>query len=79
MGDDRSLYKISVRNREGNRPCGRSGRRWKGIIKTHLKGIGWKVVGWIHWTQNRALRLTLVNIVMNVRKNAANFVVTCSY
>jgi hypothetical protein len=37
------------------------------ILKTGLKGIGWKSTNWIHLAQDREKRRSLVNTVMNLR------------
>jgi len=49
---------------EGNRPLRRPTHRWEDTIGTDLKETGWKVVNWIHLTQDRDQWQTLVNTVM---------------
>jgi hypothetical protein len=46
MGEKRNLYRLLVRKSEGNRPLGRSRRRWIDNIKTDLLEIGLSVVDW---------------------------------
>jgi hypothetical protein len=48
MGKMRNAYKIFVRNSEGKKPLGRSGRRWKDNIRMDLGDIGWESVDWMH-------------------------------
>jgi hypothetical protein len=40
----RNAYKILVGNSEGNRPRGRSDRRWENNIKTYVKK--WDIMLW---------------------------------
>jgi hypothetical protein len=40
MGDERRVYKISVKNPEGKRPLGRPRRRWENEIRMDLREIG---------------------------------------
>ena len=60
---------------EGNRPLGRSRRRWEDNIKMDLQEVGYEIMDWIELTQNRDRWLALVKAVMNLRvpKNAENF------
>jgi hypothetical protein len=39
MGERRGAYRVLVGNPEGNRPLGRSRRRWKDTIKTDVKEV----------------------------------------
>jgi hypothetical protein len=41
MWEKRNAYRILVGKPEGNRPLGRSRRRWVKNIKMNLRGIGW--------------------------------------
>jgi hypothetical protein len=52
---------------EGRRPLGRSRRRWEDNIKMDLREIGFGVVDWIHWAQDRDRWRALVNTVVNLR------------
>ena len=42
-------------------------RRWKDKIKTDLQEVGCDVMDWINLAQDRDMRRTLVNGVMNLR------------
>jgi hypothetical protein len=67
MGAVRGAYNILVGMPEGRRPLGRPRRRWEDNIKMDLREIGFRVVGWIHWAQDRDRWRALVNTVMNLR------------
>jgi hypothetical protein len=41
MGEGRNVYRVLVGNSKGNRPLGRTRRRWEGGIKMDLREIGW--------------------------------------
>lgn len=41
MEEIRNVYRVMVRKAEGNRPCGRRGRRWDDNIKMSFTEIGW--------------------------------------
>jgi hypothetical protein len=60
MGEVRSAY-ILVGRPEGRRPLGRPRRRWEDNIKMDLREIGFVVVDWIHWAQDRDRWRVLVN------------------
>jgi hypothetical protein len=51
MREMRNEYKILVGKPEGERPLGRSRRRWEDNIKMDLGEIGWEIVDWIHVDQ----------------------------
>jgi hypothetical protein len=40
MGEGRGVYRVLLGRPEGNRPLGRSRRRWKDNIKLDLREIG---------------------------------------
>jgi hypothetical protein len=40
MGERMNAYRILVENPEGNRPDGKTERKWKGNIKIDLRDIG---------------------------------------
>jgi hypothetical protein len=40
MGEERKVYKVSVRKPEGKRPLGRPRRRWENEIRMDLREIG---------------------------------------
>jgi hypothetical protein len=44
------------------------------LLKFVLRKSDGGVLGWIHLTQNRDLRLSLMNTVMKIRENAKNVV-----
>jgi hypothetical protein len=41
--------------------------RWEDNILMDLREIGWKVVDWMHLTQDRDQRLAIVNMITNLR------------
>ena len=41
MGERRGVYKFLVGKPEGNRPLGRSRRRWENNIEMDLREVGW--------------------------------------
>ena len=51
---------------EGKSPLGRPRRRWEDNIKMDTKEIGWDSVDWIHLAQDRDVRRSVVNTVMNI-------------
>jgi hypothetical protein len=52
---------------EGNRPLGRSRRRWQDNINMDLREIGWGGLDWIDLAQDRDQWRALVNMGMNLR------------
>jgi hypothetical protein len=67
MGEERKLYKVSVRKPEGKIPLGRRRHRWEDGIRMDLRETGWRSVEWIQLTQNGGNCRLLVNTVMNLR------------
>jgi hypothetical protein len=67
MGENRNAYRILVGNPEGNRPLGRSRRRWVNNIKMDLKEIGLDGMDWIDLAQDKGQWRALLNAVMNLR------------
>ena len=51
----------------GNRPLGRSRRRWEDNIKMDLQEVGCGDMDWIDLAQDRDRWRTLVNAIMNLR------------
>ena len=51
---------------EGKSPLERPRRRWEDNIKMDTKEIGWDGVDWIHLAQDRDVRRSVVNTVMNI-------------
>jgi hypothetical protein len=58
---------ILVVKREGKRPIGRPGRRWKDNIKIDLKEVRWGRMNWIGLAQDRDRWRSLAIAVMNLR------------
>jgi hypothetical protein len=67
MGEMRNAYNIVTGKLEGKTPVGRPRRRWEYNIRMDLWETGWKVVVWMHLTQNRKQWWALVNTVMHLR------------
>jgi hypothetical protein len=67
LGEVRGAYNILVGRPEGRRPLGRPRRRWEDNTEMDLREIGFVVVDWIHWAQDRDKWRALVNTVMNLR------------
>jgi hypothetical protein len=59
--------RLSVGKPEGNRPLGRTKRRWLDNIKMYLGEIGLGGMDWIDLAQDRDKRRALVNTVMSLR------------
>jgi hypothetical protein len=51
---------------EGNRPLGRTRRRWEDGIRMDLRKIGWERVEWIQLVCDRGWWQALVNTAMNL-------------
>jgi hypothetical protein len=64
--EKRNAYRILVGKPEGNRPLGRSRRRWEDHIKRNLGEIGWGGMDWIDLAQDTDQWRALVNMVMNL-------------
>jgi len=47
MGERRGVYKFLVGKPEGNRPLGRSRRRWENNIEMDLREVGCGSMDWI--------------------------------
>jgi hypothetical protein len=62
MGEKRNAYRILVGKPEGNRPLGRSRRRWVDNIKMDLRETGWDGVDWMDMAHDRDQWRALVNI-----------------
>jgi hypothetical protein len=67
MGEKRNAYEILVGNPEGNRPLGRSRRRWVNNINMDLREIGWDAMDWIDQAQARDQWRAIVNKKMNLQ------------
>jgi hypothetical protein len=69
-GEKRNACRILVGNPGGRRRIERPRRSWDyntSNIKMDLREIGWGVMDWSHWAQNRDQWWALVNTVMNLR------------
>jgi hypothetical protein len=53
-GERKGVYRVVVRKNEGNRPLGRSRRRWKDSIKMDCQEVGWGSMDWIYLAQNKS-------------------------
>jgi hypothetical protein len=67
MGEERKVYKVLVRKREGKRPLGRPRRRLEDGIRMDLGEIGLRCVDWIRLAQDRDRWWAVVSAVMNLR------------
>jgi hypothetical protein len=65
MGEMRNVYRILVKKPGDKRPLERPRHRQEDNIRIYLREM--ECVDWIHLTQYRDLRQTLVNTVMNFR------------
>jgi len=52
-GELRNAYNISIIKLEGNRPLKRLRSRLEDYIRMDVWEIGWKLVDWIHLTEDR--------------------------
>jgi hypothetical protein len=66
MGAKRNAYRILVGKPEGNRPLGRSRRRWVNTTKMVLRERGCNDVDWLNIAQDRDQWRALVNTVLNL-------------
>jgi len=67
MGERRGVYRVLMGKLEGERPLGRPRRRWEDNIKMDLQEVRCGGMDWIDLSQDRDMRWTLVNAVMNLR------------
>jgi hypothetical protein len=67
MGKAWNACKILVEKPDGNRPLGRTTRRWVDKVKLDLRQTGRGVMDWIGLAQDRDQWRALVNTVMNLR------------
>ena len=61
------MYRVLVGKPEGERPLGRTRRRWEDNIKMDLWEVGFGGMDWIELAQDRNRWRALVNVVMNLR------------
>jgi len=62
----RGVHSVLVGKPEGNRPLGRSKRRWEGNIKMELQEIGCGGMDWFDLAQDLDRWRTHVNAVMDI-------------
>jgi len=67
MGAMGHEYGVFVGKPEGKRQLEIPRHRCEDNIRMVLKGIGWKVVNWIHLSQDRDQSWALVSTVRNLR------------
>jgi hypothetical protein len=67
LGKRIGVYRVLVRKPEGNRPPGRSRRRWKDNIKMDLQEVECEGMEWIELAEYRDRWRALVNAIMNLR------------
>jgi len=67
MGDRRGVFRVLVGKPEGERPLGRSRRRWEENIKMDLQEVRCGGMDWIELAQDRDRWRAMVNAVMNLR------------
>ena len=65
--EERGVYRVLVGKSEGQRPLGRSRRRWVDNIRMDLQEVGCGYMDWIGLAQDRERWRTLVSAVMNLR------------
>jgi len=65
MGGRRGAYRVLMGRREGKRRLGKPGCKWEDNIKIYLREVGWGVMDWIDFTEDRERRRALVNALMN--------------
>jgi hypothetical protein len=66
-GEERSVYRVSVGKREGQKPLGRPRCRWEDNIKMDRQEVGCGVVDWTELAEDIDRWRALVNAVMNHR------------
>ena len=66
VGERRGTHSVLERKREGKRPLGRYGRRWKDNVKINLREIGRESWDWIYLALDLN-RWRVVKAVMNFR------------
>jgi hypothetical protein len=67
MGEERTLYKVSVGKLEGNITLGKPRCRWEDGITMDLREIGLGGVDWIRLSQDRDRWRAVVSAVINLR------------
>jgi hypothetical protein len=64
--EKKNAYRLSVGKPEGNRPLGRTRRRWVDNIRMDLGVVGCGYLDWIGLAQDRNRRRALVNSLLNL-------------
>jgi hypothetical protein len=59
MGEVRGVYRVLVVKPEGNRPLGRTRRRWDDNIKADLQEVGCGGMDWIELAKDRGRWMNL--------------------
>jgi 3-oxoacyl-ACP reductase-like protein len=67
MGEERGVYGVWVGKPEGDRPLGRSRRRWEENIKADFQEAGCGGLEWIELVKDRDRWRALVNALMSLR------------
>jgi hypothetical protein len=67
MREKRNVYRLLVGRPEGNRPLGRTRRRWVDNIRMDLGEVGLGDVDWIGLAKDRNRWRALVNSILNLR------------
>ncbi|KAJ4445861.1 hypothetical protein ANN_12546 [Periplaneta americana] len=67
MGESRNAYRVLVGRPEGERPLGRTRRRWEDNIKMDLREVGYDGRDWINLAQDRDKWRAYVRAAMNLR------------
>jgi hypothetical protein len=67
MGEGRGIYRVLLGRPEGEKPLGRSRRRWEDNINMDLRETGIDGANWIQVAQDRFQWLACVNTVTNLR------------
>jgi hypothetical protein len=67
MGDRRGIFRVLVREPEGNRSLGRLMHSWEDSIKMDLQEVGCGGMDWIVLAQDRDRWQALVTVIMNLR------------
>jgi hypothetical protein len=67
MLERRGVYRVLVGIHEGNRPLGRTRRRWEDNIMMDLEEVGGGCGDWMEQAQDRDRWRALINVAMNLR------------
>jgi hypothetical protein len=75
MGKRKAAYSLLMGKHEGERPLGRTRRRWLENSKLDLEEVVWGGLDWIDMVQDRDRWRAVLNAVMNFRvaQNEGNF------